>query len=113
MAIRKLSQQQSSQEQAMLWLNVGYTSSDGEFISIPYGIALDTMQEAKVRGTDPHWRSIAIAKNELLSQLLSLGDQLNQGESKILNGLQIQIYKKQEADETQEVLFEMPHITFD
>lgn len=112
--VRSYSASSSNEPQeAFVWLNVGFTTPDGEFVTLPFGIPLDTMQEAKVRGTDPHWRSLMQAKNSLLQQLISMADRVQPGESKILKGLQVQLYKKAEADETQEVLFELPAISFE
>lgn len=114
MAVRNInvSRQQAQQQnqQATIWLNVGVKDSNGEFISLPYGLAVDTMKEANERG-DAEWRSMAKARNELLSQILALADNLNPGEGQFVN-LEVQLYKAQDQDEADEVMHELPHISF-
>lgn len=63
---------------ANYWLNIGYTTEDAEgnevFISLPMGLALDTMQVSK---SNPYPE----ASIDLLNQILELGEQLDSGES--------------------------------
>ena len=112
--IRQTQQSQNQNQEAEVWLNIGYfAEEDGEFISLPYGIALDTMKDANTRSNDPHWRAIAHAKNELLAQLLALADKLQEGESKTLNNnIVIQMYSKKASDDTVDTTYEMPTLGF-
>lgn len=113
MAVRSINsrRQQEQQEQAKIWLNIVVKSASGDLISLPYGIALDTMKDAKVSG-DPEWRAMAKARNEFLAQLLALSEELEEGEGQILTGVQVQMYKKQEESDAEEVMHELPHISF-
>jgi hypothetical protein len=113
MAVRSINsrRQQEQQEQAKIWLNIVVKSAAGDLISLPYGIALDTMKDAKVSG-DPEWRAMAKARNEFLAQLLALSEELEEGEGQILTGVQVQMYKKQEENDAEEVMHELPHISF-
>lgn len=79
---------------ATVYVNVGYQGAD-EFISIPLGIALDTMQEVNESSTNPKMAKILKAKNELLRNLLEFilantnpGETLNLSEA--LPGLTLQ-----------------------
>lgn len=112
--INRQAQSQSQSQEAEIWLNIGYfAQEDGEFISLPYGIALDTMKEANTRSSDPHWRGIAQAKNELLSKLLALAEQLDEGEAKTLKeGLVIQMYRKMPTDDSVDTVYETPSLSF-
>jgi hypothetical protein len=90
---------------AQTWLNVGYTVMteeviDGKtvevptFISLPSGIALDTMDAAKKRGNNADYNARIDAKNHLMRQVQEAAAQLQPGEEKIigdLGGLQIQL----------------------
>lgn len=79
----------SSKPQAKLWLNIVYKTAKGEVISLPYGIALDTMPEAKISGS-PEWQLIQQRKNNLLSALKAeLEAGLKPGEEKFLTGLEV------------------------
>lgn len=112
--VRQSKQNNFQQQEAEVWLNIGYyTKEDGEFISLPYGIALDTMKEANTKSNDQHWRDVAQAKNDLLAQLLALAEQLNEGEAKTLDkGLVIQMYRKKAQDTSVGTTYEAPTITF-
>lgn len=70
-----------------LWLNVGYNSGvkdeHGEevFISLPYGLGLDTMQRVDERSRNVQFSQIQQAKNALLDQLLKICEDLKPGET--------------------------------
>lgn len=108
----KRSSSSSSDDAAKVWLNIGFTVN-GEFISLPYGIAVDTMKPVNERSKNAEWRSKAKAKNQLLADLLALAEELDDGEARTIEGLQIQLYRTEEfvEDEAEEVV-ETPHISF-
>lgn len=109
----RISSQQQNREEAHIWLNVGYYEGE-EFISLPYGIPLDTMKESSIKSQDPHWRALAQAKNDLLARLLAMADELDEGEARNINGLQLQLYRKKPIEDNQvEKVYEMPQISFE
>lgn len=81
----------AARPQAKLWLNVGvtmpFTQADGTvedvFVSLPIGIALDTMTPMKGNS------SLAKRKNALLSKLQGLCLSVDQGGSQDLNGMKM------------------------
>lgn len=85
------------QEAAELYGNIGYTSVNEEtgeetFVSLPIGLALDTMRP-KAYGTTEAYNQLMQSKNMLLQDLLALAKDLKPGESDIVVGLQIQIHR--------------------
>ena len=87
---------------ATLWLNVGYTvpvvvtNTDGstetreEFISLPMGLAVDTMEPVKTNSSNVQFAALQAAKNELLKQIIAAGQQLAPGQAEVIN-LQLQL----------------------
>ena len=83
---------------AKFWLNVGYevevTGSDGSnetrFVSLPMGIALDTMQHKKPGKITTETGQIISAGNDLLDELVKAAQAIPAGGTQIVN-LQIQI----------------------
>lgn len=74
--------------QAEFWANLGYVHGEGDnakFISLPVGIALDTMKRNNVRNQSEFSRQMA-ASNDLLDQLLTEAGKLAPGDSVILPG---------------------------
>ncbi|MER9436673.1 hypothetical protein NKJ04_17420 [Mesorhizobium sp. M0618] len=68
------------------WLNVGYevTTAEGvEFISLPLGQPIDTMDAAKIRGQNVEFVKKISAQNQLLEMLQQLP--LEPGEEQTLN----------------------------
>lgn len=82
---------------SQVWLNIGYevqvANEQGEqeklFVSLPYGLPIDTMEPAKVSGSD-RWAAYQGARNDLLAQIQQLASQMQPGEEKTLN-LQVQV----------------------
>jgi hypothetical protein len=81
-------------EAAQFWLNIGYfteipNSQTGElepvFISLPFGIALDTMTRKSVERVSGFKLKLAVGANKLLDNLLAAGVKLEPGESKVLD----------------------------
>lgn len=84
----------SDKVQAKVWLNVGTTINiDGEdhFVSLPFGLAMDTMQPAKVPNGDSKYALQQRLKNDLLKQLVEKGMSLNLGDSTKVNGLTLEL----------------------
>ena len=66
-----------AKEKSQVWLNVGMnlpmTKPDGTienvFISLPFGLALDTMSKVEAKGSSTEYAHMVQAKNWLLEQL--------------------------------------------
>ena len=93
--------------QAMLYLNVGVTlplpNEQGEiiptFVSLPFGLPLDTMSKMVAKGSNPSWNSLVEMKNSLLEALVTLGNAQEPGSGKMLPKLEIQIFHRKEQAE--------------
>lgn len=89
---------------AKVWLNIGFISEykdeDGKniFISLPKGIALDTMPDVKVGNKDSDYNSILSTKNELKQMLLKAAESMAPGERQVIN-LSVELYKVAEPIE--------------
>lgn len=91
---------------AQVWLNIGYLSDvvdeNGErrFVSLPFGIALDTMSKVSTNSRNADYAMFQQARNQLLDQLIEVGMALKPGQDTIMeleNGLAIQIRRVNEA----------------
>ena len=85
---------------AKLWLNVGievpFINEDGEqdveFISLPFGLALDQMKPSRVTNNESLTSQRNAAKNRLLENLIQYGlESINPGEDNLLDGLQVRL----------------------
>ena len=80
------------------WLNVGYSvetkNEEGHdetiFISLPMGIALDSMKPVKTNSSNRRFTKIQQARNSLADQIMEFCKTLQPGETGNLN-LQIQV----------------------
>lgn len=94
-------------QQAMVYLNVGITipmhNAEGEvvdtFVSLPFGLPLDTMPKMVARGNNAHWNAMVDLKNGLLEALTTLGNAQEAGTGKVLPKLEVQIFHRKEASE--------------
>ena len=94
-------------QQAMVYLNVGVTipmpNAEGEvvdtFVSLPFGLPLDTMAKMVARGNNAHWNAMVDLKNGLLEALTTLGNAQEAGTGKVLPKLEVQIFHRKEASE--------------
>ena len=64
-------------QESKVWLNIGYYRPNGDFISLPYGLPLDTMPSATNRGNSERNRN----KDKLLAELLRLAALQPKGEN--------------------------------
>lgn len=85
---------------ANYFMNIGITVGEGEearFVSLPMGLALDTMREAKVSGTG-EFAQFKASQNDLLKQICEVASSLKPGESLMLEGncggLQIELRRR-------------------
>lgn len=74
---------------AQLWLNIGYMAlvhedEPEQFISLPYGIPLDTMSQATTRGNNEDSVVLAGLKNEFLADILEQAAALLPGEDVVI-----------------------------
>ena len=94
-------------QQATVYLNVGVTipmpNAEGEvvdtFVSLPFGLPLDTMTKMVARGNNAHWNAMVDLKNGLLEALTTLGNAQEAGTGKVLPKLEVQIFHRKEASE--------------
>lgn len=105
-------QQANKRPQPKYWLNVGITTqatnpTTGEveelFISLPFGLGLDTMSLADIKGSE-FKREIARSKNRLLHKFRDIAEKLAPGEEidlgKTEGGLSLRL--KRIMEETEE-----------
>lgn len=94
--------------QAQVWANIGVTlpvqQEDGSmkdtFLSLPVGIPLDTTEPMPTRGTNKGWHEQVAVKNAILAFLQKVGGDLEPGQGELIEGLQIQVYRrKPQAEE--------------
>ena len=93
-------------QQAMVYLNVGITipmpNAEGEvvdtFVSLPFGLPLDTMTKMVARGNNAHWNAMVDLKNGLLEALTTLGNAQEAGTGKVLPKLEVQIFHRKESE---------------
>lgn len=69
---------------SQLWLNIGY-ETNGKFISLPFGLPLDNMNEADTRSQNSDYVKQQMAKNALLAQLKAAGAGLQPGQEVTVN----------------------------
>lgn len=97
----------SARPQAEIFINVGITvqmpNEEGEmvdtFLSLPFGLPLDTMNELIIRGNNAQWNEQAAARNELLKALVKMGESLDAGTGSELPKLQVQLYRRKAQEE--------------
>lgn len=66
--------------ESKLWLNFGYTKND-KFISLPLGLAIDTMEPQVARGQNVEFNKQVAAQNGLLKALQDAGFKLEPGDT--------------------------------
>lgn len=69
--------------ESKLWLNFGYTKND-KFISLPLGLAIDTMEPQVARGQNVEFNKQVAAQNGLLKALQDAGFKLEPGETQTI-----------------------------
>lgn len=83
---------------SQLWANIGLTAKgagqEGEdvFISLPYGVPVDTMTPSTVPTKPGYGRNMFNAKNALLTELQAMGADLKPGESIVVQ-LEVQLQR--------------------
>ena len=100
---------------AQIWGNLGFyadmpvfndngkKTGDTEkvFISLPYGIPLDTMNPANTKSSNKRWAAQQDAKNKLLANLLEKAHTMEPGETFDATGLTLQVRRAAEATEVE------------
>lgn len=89
--------------QADVFANIGLTVElNGEpvFLSLPFGLPLDTMSKLIIRGNNEEWNEQAQVRNEFLDSLVEMANGLEPGEGKVITKLEVQIYRRKEQQET-------------
>lgn len=69
--------------ESKLWLNFGYTKNN-KFISLPLGLAIDTMEPQVARGQNVEFNKQVAAQNGLLKALQDAGFKLEPGETQTI-----------------------------
>lgn len=101
----------SEKKKAKYWVNIGYATQgmnsqtnemEEVFISLPFGIPLDTMSLADLKGGDFN-RRLARSKNALLQTFLDKAESLEAGEEQILDmGAKLQVRIRRVTEETEQ-----------
>lgn len=94
---------------AMVYLNVGITiplpNQQGEmvdtFVSLPFGLPLDTMSKMVAKGNNQEWNQLVDLKNGLLEALTKLGNTQEPGTGKVIPKLEVQVFHRKETSEPQ------------
>ena len=95
----------AEKQQAQIYLNIGINvpmaNEKGEvvdtFVSLPFGLPLDTMTKMVAKGNNAHWNAMVDLKNGLLEALTTLGNAQEAGTGKVLPKLECQIFHRKEA----------------
>lgn len=81
-----------TQTKSEFWLNIGYPveveTDDGveeRFISLPFGIPLDTMKPYEITTTSDAFAYLRMAQNDLLEAIMEAAHSLKPGESKVIS----------------------------
>lgn len=86
---------------SQLWINVGYSIEvEGEsvFVSIPMGIPVDSIKELPTNTRNTEFNMLNQARNQLLADIASAAEDLEAGESHVLE-LEVQLRRiDKEAD---------------
>ena len=86
---------------SQLWVNVGYSIEvDGVnvFVSIPMGIPVDSIKELPTNTRNAEYNLLNQARNQLLADIASAAEDLESGESHVLE-LEVQLRRiDKEAD---------------
>lgn len=83
----------AKREASELWLNVG-VEVNGKFVTLPFGLALDTMSPLETRGQNVEFVQFQQARNELLEDLKDIASKLAPGEEMEVPVLTIKIRRK-------------------
>jgi hypothetical protein len=78
---------------SQLWVNVGYSIEvEGEsvFVSIPMGIPLDSIKELPTNTRNSEYNLLNQARNQLLADITAASEDLESGESHVLE-LEVQL----------------------
>lgn len=93
---------QDDRPKAQFWLNIGYVADhviEGEdgprFISLPVGIPLDTMETLTTNSRNQVYALQQAARNDLMAQLIEHAQDLQPGQSTIVN-LEIELRRVNE-----------------
>lgn len=78
---------------SQLWVNVGYSIEvEGEsvFVSIPMGIPVDSVKELPTNTRNSEFNMLNQARNQLLADIVAASEDLESGESHVLE-LEVQL----------------------
>lgn len=78
---------------AQVYANIGIETNHPKypFMSLPFGVPVDTQQPKQVRGNDADFVNFTHGQNELLEWLQAEAAKLQPGESVILTGLTVEL----------------------
>lgn len=101
--------EKSEKKESMVYLNIGITipmpNAQGEiedtFVSLPFGLPLDTMSKSIARGNNAHWNGVVDLKNGLLEALTTLAQSFEPGSGKVMPKLECQLYHRKDKQEAQ------------
>ena len=84
-------------KQSNFWVNVGYQDEAEGFITLPYNLPIEHMKPRDLSGSNADYIVKAELKNELLSLLQQMAQQLEPGETLDLD-LKVQLYRSEERE---------------
>lgn len=86
---------------SQLWINVGYTiqvNGEDVFVSVPMGIPVDSVKELPTNTRNSDFNLLNQARNQLLADIAAASEDLESGESHVLE-LEVQLRRiDKEAD---------------
>lgn len=86
----------TERESAKIWINLGIMI-DGNYITLPLGLPLDTMRENKISNNDSDFNKRMALGNTLRAKLLEKAESIKPGETVELEGFTIQLRKVNES----------------
>ena len=96
----------STFKKATVYLNVGYTVVMGDgtetFVSLPFGLGLDNMSQAKTDSSNEDYNALNAARNQLLADILQAAKGISPGNGKFLDGLKLELRVKSKPADTSE-----------
>ena len=78
---------------SQLWVNVGYSievNGESVFVSIPMGIPVDSIKELPTNTRNAEFNMLNQARNQLLADIVAASEDLESGESHVLE-LEVQL----------------------
>lgn len=97
----------AAKPKSKLWANIGFVTqvqndegvTEERFVSLPFGLAIDTMNNTEVQRKDNMYKTLQIAENDLLESLKKLGLSMEPGQQTIIADLKVQIHRVDDREQ--------------